>query len=191
MNSESEFRIRVLNQKHTSTNKPSLDSLVVQCGCSIPWSKLDLKGATATGKCKRWVLALSHAPKKCRNQAKLQWVTLLCVFETVPWVGEKESFASVPQPQQHGQGELALQEPSSSLIPEMHWNAVSFIHTFPMNITLFNKDCTLFVPFLKSFLPCWQVAVAVNLRRPLLGSLCSQTLLCCKTDNWKFLWPSS
>lgn len=44
----------VLNQKETSTNKPSLDSLLVQCACSIPWSELNLREATATAKCKRW-----------------------------------------------------------------------------------------------------------------------------------------
>lgn len=149
----------VLNQKETSTNKPSLDSLLVQCACSIPWTELDLKDATATGKCKRWVLGLSHAPNNAETKQNYSgWFFCVCLRLSPGWVRKSHLPVSPhcrgsPKPQQHGHGELTLQGTGSSL---SLWagNAVNFIHTFPMNITLFNKDCTLFVPLPRSFLPC-------------------------------------
>lgn len=138
------------------------------------------------------VFVFASCSPKDSSGTNLQWMTRPYVFKIMSQEGKKIAFSSVPIVQRFLQLIAEPQALRSSLSPACK------LHFLPERKPLMNKDCKLFIPFPRSFLPWQQVAITVNLKKFLLGSLfsvspSSQTKPSCavKKITEHFLWEGS
>lgn len=111
-------------------------------------------------------LFLSHAPQKAAQNEHSMNDSSICVQDYIPG-GKKITFSSVPIVQRFLQ---LIAEPQASRSPP---SPACKLHFLPERTPLMNKDCKLFVPFSRSFLPWQQVAITFNPRKFLPSSLFS------------------
>lgn len=137
----------------------------------------DSKDAAVPGKCKVWGLVSAHAPNNAGAEWNDNgWFISTCSRLHSRWA-RKWRLPLCPlcsgsrSPGSRGQGELTPGERGSCPLSwqrrECH---TRFLHE---HTPLINKGCKLFVPFPRSSLPRQRVAVTVNLKEFLLGSLLS------------------